>query len=440
MSRYTAPGEPGCVVRFAGRYDHFIGGEYVSPAEGRYFADTTPVTGEVFAEVASGTVEDVSLAWEQAHGAAARWSKTAVAERAVILTEIADRIEDNLEALAVAESWETGKPVRETLGADLPLAADHFRYFAGAIRAQECTRSLVDGSVVVHGVRKPLGVVSRSISWDFPMLNAAWVLAPALATGNTVVLKPAMQTPVSLHVLLGVIADLVPPGVINVVNGYAGEAPGGRGPAVFFGDVTGTSDGFADRALDGFATGTSLALVQHGRYEQFLEASLGRVEALVPGHPLDPATTVGALVSADELGKALWYIDNAVSSGAVVRSGGGRLDLGGPLTGGYFVEPTVVEGDKNRVPASWPVISVGRFNDFDDAVKLVNDLPVGSGVSVWCRDTSVGFRAAQAINADRVWVNNDHTFPAEAVYGHEDRHGLLPEYWRERRLLVNYSP
>jgi aldehyde dehydrogenase len=440
MSRYTAPGEPGCVVRFANRYDHFIGGEYVSPAEGRYFANTTPVTGNVFTEVADGTVEDLAQAWEEAHGAAARWSKTAVAERAVILTEIADRIEDNLEALAVAETWETGKPISETLGADLPLTSDHFRYFAGAIRAKECTCSQVEGLVTVHGVRKPLGVVTQSISWDFPLLRAAWTLAPAIATGNTVVLKPAAQTPVSLHVLLSVIADLVPPGVINVVNGCTIEAPGGRGPAVFFTDVADRADAFRDRALTGFATGSSLALVQHGRYEQFLDAALGRVEALVPGHPLDSATTVGAQVSANELGKALWYIDNAVSSGAVIRTGGRRADLGGSLSGGYFVEPTVIEEDKTRAPSSWPVVSVGRFNDFDDAVKLVNDTPTGSGVSVWSRDISTGYRAGHAIQADRVWVNHDNGYHAEAVFGHENRARLLAKYWREKRLLVNYCP
>jgi aldehyde dehydrogenase len=439
MSRYTAPGEPGCVVRFGTRYDHFIGGEYVPPAEGRYFANPTPVTGQVFAEVADGTTDDMAHAWQEAHGAAARWSKTAVAERAVILNEIADRIEDNLESLAVAETWETGRPICETLGADLPLASDHFRYFAGAIRANESTRSQIDGDIVVHGVRYPIGVVTQPVPWDFPLLGAAWGLAPALAAGNTVVLKPAPQTPVSVHILLNVIADLVPPGVINVVNGYNGEGPSGRGPAVFFADVADAADALRDRALTGFATGTSQALVQHVMYEQFLDAALGRVKALVLGDPLDTRTTVGAQVSADELGKALWYMDSASRSGALVRTGGHRAELGGSLTGGFYVEPTVLEGDKTRAPGTWPVISVGRFNDFDDAVKLVNDTPPGAGVSVWSRDKGVGYRAGQAIHADRVWVNNDSSHLAEAMFGHEDRHGLLAKYWREKRLLVNYS-
>jgi aldehyde dehydrogenase len=421
------------VARFATRYDHFIGGDYVPPSGGRYFANLTPVTGQVFTEVAEGTADDLHRARQDALGAAATWSKTALAERAVILSEIADRIEDNIEALAVAESWDTGKPVRTTLGADLPLASDHFRYFAGAIRAMEGVRTEVDGDTVVHGFREPVGVVTQAVSWDFPLLGAAWVLAPALATGNTVVLKPALQTPASMHVLLSVIADLVPPGVINIVNGCTGSSVLGAGPSVFFADLTGS---LLPRALDGFAHATSTAFIQHGRYEQFLDAALGRVEALVTGHPLNTKTTVGALVSADEWTKALWHIDNARRSGAHIRTGGGRASLDGELADGFFLEPTVIEG---RTSVAGPMISVCRFNDFDDAVKLVNDLPPTAGVSVWSQDCGVGYRAGRAINANRVWVNTDHPHPAEAAFGRENRNGLLAQYWREKRLLVNYS-
>ncbi|MBP2320985.1 aldehyde dehydrogenase [Kibdelosporangium banguiense] len=421
------------MTRFATRYDHFIGGDYVPPSAGRYFANTTPVTGQVFTEVAEGTADDLHRARQEALGAAAAWSKTALAERAVILSEIADRIEDNIEVLAVAESWDTGKPVRTTLGADLPLASDHFRYFAGAIRAMEGVRSEVDGDTVVHGFREPLGVVTQAVSWDYPLLGAAWVLAPALATGNTVVLKPALQTPASVHVLLSVIADLLPPGVINIVNGCGGSSVLGVGPSIFFADLEGA---LQSRALDAFASGTSTAAIQHGRYEQFLDAALGRVGELVTGHPLDTRTTVGALVSADEWAKALWHIDNARRSGAMIRSGGGRASLTGELAGGYFLEPTVIEG---RVSVAGPLIAVARFNDFDDAVKLVNDLPPAGGVAVWSRDCGVGYRAGRAVNATRVWVNTDHAHPAEAAFGRENRNGLLAQYWREKRLLVNYS-
>ncbi|MET0235934.1 MAG: aldehyde dehydrogenase family protein [Kibdelosporangium sp.] len=433
MSRYTAPGQLGSAVRFVTRYDHFIGGDYVPPSAGRYFTNPTPVTGQVFTEVAEGTADDLHRARQEALSAAATWSRTALAERAVILSEIADRIEDNLEALAIAETWDTGKPIRSTLGADLPLASDHFRYFAGAIRAMEGVRSEVDGDTVVHGFREPLGVVTQAVSWDFPLLGAAWLLAPALATGNTVVLKPAVQTPASLHVLLGVIADLLPPGVINVVNGCGGSPVLGTGPSVFFADLSGC---LRSRALDGFAAGTSAAFIQHGRYEQFLDAALGRVEALVTGHPLDTATTVGALVSADEWAKALWHIDNARRTGAHIRAGGGRVSLGGELADGFFLEPTVIEG---RASVVGPMISVSRFNDFDDAVKLVNDMPPSSGASIWSQDCGVGYRAGRAINASRVWVNAEHAHPAEAAYGGENRNGLLARYWREKRLLVNFS-
>ncbi|SMD14837.1 aldehyde dehydrogenase family protein [Kibdelosporangium aridum] len=436
MSRYAAPGEPGSVVRYAERYDHFVGGEYVPPVGGRYFRDPTPVTGKDFTEIAEGTADDLRRATEDGRGAAAGWAKTALAERAVILNEIADRIEDNLEALAVAETWDTGKPIRQTLGADVPLASDHFRYFAGAIRAMEGVRSEIDGDIVVHGFREPHGVVVRSLGWDYPLLGAAWHLAPALATGNTVVLKPAAQTPASLHVLLGVINDLVPPGVINVVNGFPAAQPIGLGPAVFFADLEGAVH---ERALDGFTTGTSAALIQHGRYEQFLGAALGRVGQLVTGHPLDMSTTVGPLVSADEWVKALWRIDNAVRSGARVRAGGGQASLGGELAEGFFLEPTVLEGDKGHASTTAPVVSVTGFNDFDDAVKLVNEMPESAGVSVWARDTGVGYRAGRAIHAARVWVNSDHTYPAEVAFSRENRNSLLAEYWREKRLMVNHS-
>jgi aldehyde dehydrogenase len=433
MSRYTAPGTPGSLVGFATRYDHFIGGEYVPPVGGRYFANPSPATGEEFTEVAIGSTDDMAHARKEARGAAARWSTTATAERAVILSEIADRIEDNLEPLAVAETWDCGRPVRETLGADLPMAADHFRYFAGAIRARETTRAEVDGDTVVHGLRAPIGVVTQSGSCDFPLLAAAWDLAPALAAGNTVILKPAARTPVSVHVLLAVIADLVPPGVINIVNGYPGRTPTRRGPGIFFDDLV-SADAIRTRALTGFVTGTSHALVQHGRYERFLDLALDRMSALVVGHPLDSSTTVGAVVSADEREKALRYIDNAVRSGASVRTHGGAVP-----EGGFYVGPVVLEGDRGHDVVPSPVISVTPFNDFDDAVKSAHELPSGLGVGVWSANAGLGFRLGRALAADRVWVNNDYSYFAEAVYGHEDRHELLSRYWQYKRLTVNHA-
>lgn len=436
MSGYAAPGDPGSVVRYAGRYDHFVGGQYVPPGTRRYFGNPSPVTGQDFTEVAECGPDDLRRAVADSHGAAAGWSGTALAERAVILSEIADRIEDNLEALAVAESWDTGKPVRQTLGADLPLAADHFRYFAGAIRAADGVRSEVDGDTVVHGLREPLGVVERSLGWDHPLLAAAWCLAPALAAGNTVVLKPAAQTPASVHVLLGVINDLVPPGVINVVNGCRASPSPGMGPAVFFADLDGP---VRDRALDGFATATSLALIQHSGYDRFLDDALGRVERLVPGHPLDLATTVGALVSADELARTSTHIEAATRTGGRLRAGGGRARLGGALDGGFFIEPTVIEGGESRGCPVPQVVSVLGFDELDDAVKLVNEAVTSTGVAVWTRDTGVGYRAGRAIRAERVRVNGDHSHPAEVAFGRENRNTLLTGYWRDKRISVTYS-
>nr|CTQ94961.1 Aldehyde dehydrogenase (EC 1.2.1.3) [Kibdelosporangium sp. MJ126-NF4] len=424
------------MVRYAGRYDHFVGGEYVPPASGRYFSNRSPLTGRTFTEIAASTPDDLRRAVDDGRGAAAGWSRTALAERAVILNEIADRVEDNLEALAVAESWDTGKPIRQTLGADVPLAADHFRYFAGAIRAAEGVRSEIHDDTVVHGFREPLGVIVRALGWDYPLLGAAWCLAPALATGNTVVLKPAAQAPASVHALLSVINDLVPPGVVNVVNGFTAVTPRGLSPSVFFADLDGA---LHDRALDGFATGTSVAFVQNGRYEEFLDAAVERVERLVTGHPLDTSTTLGALVSEGELARTTAHIETAVRSGARLRSGGGRASLGGDLDGGFFLEPTVIEGDKNHGLPAAPVISVVGFNDFDDAVKLVNETETGTGVSVWTRDTGVGYRAARAINAARIWVNSDHSHPAEAAFSRESRSTLLAGYWRDKRITMTYS-
>jgi aldehyde dehydrogenase len=434
MSRYAAPGAQGSVVRFAGRYDHFIGGEYVSPIDGQYFHDVTPVTGEAFTEVAVGSADDLQHALDEAHGAAARWSKTQVAERAVILGEIADRIEDHLEVLAVAESWDTGKPVRETLAADLPLAAEQFRYFAGAIRAQEGALAQVDEDIVVQCRQEPIGVVAEPIPWDFPLLTAAWCLAPALAAGNVVVLRPARQTPASIHVLIGTIADLVPPGVINILNGSHVGPPRHAGPTIFFDDVLARQDSFRDNALASFTGG--VALVQSGHYEEFMASAIARVESAVQGDPLDTKTTAGAQVSAEQMNAILSHMTTCVAEGARVHTGGGRADLGD----GFYVQPTILEGGKTRMPQAFgPIASVTRFNDVDDALKLAAERP-GRGAGVWARDGSTGYRTGRAIHAERVWVNHRHGYPAEAAFGRESRGALLAHYQRRHDLLIGFPP
>ncbi|HWO66357.1 MAG TPA: aldehyde dehydrogenase [Umezawaea sp.] len=500
MAEFAAPGQPGSVVAYQERYDHFIGGEYVAPAKGAYFENPTPVTGQVFTEIARGTAEDVEKALDSAHGASRAWGRTSPTERANVLNKIADRMEENLEAIAVAECWENGKPVRETLAADIPLAIDHFRYFAGVIRAQEGGISQIDVDTVAYHFQEPLGVVGQIIPWNFPILMATWKLAPALAAGNCVILKPAEQTPASIHVLLSFIADLLPPGVLNVVNGFGVEAGkplasssriakiaftgetttgrlimqyaseniipvtlelGGKSPNIFFEDVASSRDAFYDKALEGFTmfalnqgevcTCPSRALIQSSIYDQFLADATERTKAVKQGNPLNTDTMIGAQASNDQLEKILSYIDIGKQEGAKLITGGERADLGGDLSGGYYVTPTIFEGDnKMRIfqeEIFGPVVSVARFDDYDDAVKTANDTLYGLGAGVWSRDGGQAYRAGRDIQAGRVWVNNYHAYPAHAAFGgykdsgigRENHKMMLDHYQQTKNLLVSYS-
>ncbi|MFE0646656.1 aldehyde dehydrogenase family protein [Streptomyces sp. NPDC058877] len=501
MTRYAAPGTEGSLMSYQARYDHWIGGEYVAPAGGRYFENPSPVNGLPFTEVARGTAEDVERALDEAHAAAPSWGRTAPAERAAVLLRIADRMEDNLEALAVAETWDNGKPVRETLAADVPLAIDHFRYFAGALRAQEGALSEIDDDTVAYHFHEPLGVVAQIIPWNFPLLMAAWKLAPALAAGNAVVLKPAEQTPASVHFWLGLVADLLPPGVLNVVNGFGEEAGkplassprvakvaftgetttgrlimgyasehlkpvtlelGGKSPNIFFDDVWAADDDFRDKALEGFTmfalnqgevcTCPSRALVQRGHYAEFMEAAVARTEKIVPGHPLDTSTMIGAQASADQLGKILSYLEIGQKEGARVLTGGQVMEHEGELSGGYYVQPTVFEGD-NRMrifqeEIFGPVVAVTPFADFDEAIRTANDTPYGLGAGVWTRNANTAYRAGRAIQAGRVWTNCYHAYPAHAAFGgykqsgigRENHKMMLEHYQQTKNLLVSYSP
>jgi aldehyde dehydrogenase len=501
MTRYASPGSDNAIVSYASRYDHWIGGEYVPPAQGEYFDNPTPVTGQTFTEVARGTAEDVERALDAAHAAAPGWGRTPAAERANVLNRIADRMEQHAEKLAVAETWENGKPVRETLAADIPLAIDHFRYFAGAIRAQEGSLAEIDDDTVAYHFHEPLGVVAQIIPWNFPILMATWKLAPALAAGNAVVLKPAEQTPVSIHYWMSLIADLLPPGVVNIVNGFGVEAGkplassprvakiaftgetttgrlimqyasqnlkpvtlelGGKSPNIFFDDVSAADDDFYDKALEGFTmfalnqgevcTCPSRALIQRGHYREFLDAAVTRTEKIVQGHPLDTATMLGAQASNDQLEKILSYLDIGRKEGAEVLTGGERADLGGELAGGYYVTPTIFEGD-NRMrifqeEIFGPVVSVTSFGDFDDAIGIANDTLYGLGAGVWTRDGGTAYRAGRAIQAGRVWTNCYHAYPAHAAFGGYKNSGIgrethkmmLDHYQQTKNLLVSYSP
>ncbi|AXK32034.1 aldehyde dehydrogenase family protein [Streptomyces armeniacus] len=501
MSRYAAPGTEGAIVDYQARYDHWIGGTYVAPKQGGYFENPTPVTGAPFTEVARGTADDVERALDAAHAAAGPWGRTSAADRALVLHRIADRMEENLERLAVAESWENGKPVRETLAADIPLAVDHFRYFAGALRAQEGSLSQIDEDTVAYHFQEPLGVVAQIIPWNFPILMAAWKLAPALAAGNAVVIKPAEQTPVSLHFWLSLVADLLPPGVVNIVNGFGFEAGkplassprvakvaftgetttgrlimqyaaenlnpvtlelGGKSPNIFFDDISDRDDDFLDKALEGFTmfalnqgevcTCPSRALIQRGHYRDFLAAAVQRTEKIVQGHPLDTGTMVGAQASNDQLEKILSYLDIGEREGARVLTGGARAELGGELEGGYYVQPTVLEGGNHmrvfQEEIFGPVVAVTGFADFADAVEIANDTLYGLGAGVWTRDGGTAYRAGRAIQAGRVWTNCYHAYPAHAAFGgykqsgigRENHRMMLDHYQQTKNLLVSYSP
>ena len=500
MTVYARPGAPGALMSFQSRYENFIGGEWTPPAAGGYFENPSPVTGEVFCEIARSTAADIDRALDAAHAAAPAWGRTSAAERAVILNKIAEVIDANLESIALAESWDNGKPMRETLNADLPLAVDHFRYFAGAIRAQEGSLSEIDEDTVAYHFHEPLGVVGQIIPWNFPVLMAVWKLAPALAAGNAVVLKPAEQTPASILYVMSLIADLLPAGVVNVVNGFGVEAGkplassdriakiaftgetttgrlimqyasqnlipvtlelGGKSPNIFFSDVMAEPDDFQDKALEGFTmfalnqgevcTCPSRGLIQADIYDEFLALAAVRTKAVRQGDPLDTETMIGAQASNDQLEKILSYIEIGKSEGARVLTGGERADLGGDLAGGYYVQPTIFAGDNSmrifQEEIFGPVVSVTPFSDYDEAIRIANDTLYGLGAGVWTRNGNLAYRAGRDIKAGRVWTNCYHQYPAHAAFGgykqsgigRENHKMMLDHYQQTKNLLVSYS-
>ena len=497
---YANPGTPGAIVTFDARYDNYIGGKWIPPVKGQYFENISPVTGEVFCEVARSTAEDIELALDAAHAAKTAWGKTSATERSNILLKIADVVEANLEQLAVAETWDNGKPVRESLAADLPLVVDHWRYFASVIRAQEGSAGQIDQDTVAYHFQEPLGVVAQIIPWNFPLLMATWKLAPALAAGNCVVIKPAEQTPTTILLFAQLVGDLLPPGVLNIVNGFGIEAGkplassdrvakvaftgetttgrlimqyasenlnpvtlelGGKSPNVFFADVMAADDAFLDKAVEGLVmfalnqgeicTSPSRALIQESIYEAFMAKVLVRVAAIKSGNPLDPATMIGAQASNDQLEKIVSYLDIGRQEGAEVLIGGGIRAVEG-LPGGYYVEPTIFKGTNDmrvfQEEIFGPVLSVTTFTDFDDAMAIANDTLYGLGAGVWTRDTNTAYRAGREIQAGRVWTNCYHAYPAGAAFGgykasgigRENHKMMLDHYQQTKNLLVSYNP
>jgi aldehyde dehydrogenase len=489
------------VSKLRARYDNFIGGQWAAPVKARYFTDKSPIDGSTLCEVARSDADDVERALDAAHAAPPGQRRTAPVERARLLNKIADRIEENLTLLATVETRDNGKPIRETMNADVPLAADHFRYFAGCIRAEEGTIGEIDQDTVAYHFREPMGVVAQIIPWNFPLLMAAWKLAPALACGNCVVIKPASDTPMSLAVLLDIIGDLLPPGVLNVVFGHGSEVGtplaqspriakiaftgetttgrqimhyaadsiipqtmelGGKSPNIFFADVMDEDDAFLDKALEGFAlfafnkgevcTCPSRALVQESIFEKFIEKAVARVARIKVGDPLEASTQMGAQCSKGQLEKILNYIEIGKREGAKCMAGGGRAELGGNLKDGFFVQPTVFVGNnKMRIfqeEIFGPVLSVTKFRDLDEAIALGNETPYGLGAGVWSRNVNNLYRVGRGIQAGRVWTNCYHVYPAHAAFGgykgsgfgRETHKVVMDHYQQTKNLLVSYSP
>jgi aldehyde dehydrogenase len=498
---YANPGAAGAPVAFKAKYDNFIGGKFVAPVSGQYFDVISPINGKVFTQAARSNEADINLALDAAHAAKDGWAATPPAVRANVLLKIADRIEANLEKLAYAETVDNGKPIRETLNADIPLTVDHFRYFAGCLRAQEGSLSEIDGNTIAYHFHEPLGVVGQIIPWNFPILMAAWKLAPALGAGNCVVLKPAESTPISILVLVEMIADLLPPGVLNIVNGYGREAGmplasskriakiaftgstatgrviaqaaagnlipatlelGGKSPNIFFDDVMAADDAFLDKAIEGMVlfafnqgevcTCPSRALIQESMYDRFIEKVIKRVAAIKQGNPLDTDTMIGAQASAMQQDKILSYLEVGKAEGAQVLIGGAAAKMEGDLAGGYYIQPTLFKGNNNmrifREEIFGPVLAVTTFKDDKEALAIANDTPYGLGAGVWTRDGSRAYHFGRNIQAGRVWTNCYHAYPAHAAFGGYKESGIgrethkvmLDHYQQTKNLLVSYDP
>ncbi|HZU57951.1 MAG TPA: aldehyde dehydrogenase family protein [Actinocrinis sp.] len=498
--KYAPPGHRDSVVSVNPRYDNYIGGKWIAPIAGKYRTNLGPATAKPICEVADSSPADVELALDAAHAAAEEWGRESAAARAAVLNAVADAIDAHREELAVAESWENGKPVRETLAADIPLAADHFRYFAAAVRSRESTITQIAEDLISYHFHEPLGVVGQIIPFNFPLLMAAWKLAPALAAGNCSVLKPASPTPWSILKLAEVVGDILPPGVLNIVNGpggkigqalasspriakvaFTGETTtgrlimqyaaqniipvtlelGGKSPNVFFADVMAKDDAFLDKAIEGLVlyafnkgevcTCPSRALIQESVYERFMERALERVGRIVQGDPLDTETMMGPQVSAQQIEKIAAYVDIGRAEGAEVLIGGKRAQVGGEFADGYFYEPTVLKGE-NRMRVFQeeifgPVLAVTTFKDEADAVRIANDTLYGLGAGVWTRDGALAYRMGRAVQAGRVWTNCYHQYPAGAAFGgykisgigRETHQMMLEHYSQTKNLLVSYS-
>lgn len=495
-----SPDSYGFPVQLKKRYENFIGGQWVAPIKGDYFENITPITGKAICEVPLSSIDDVELALDAAHKAQKTWGKTSPAERAAILNRVADRLEANLELLASVETWDNGKAIRETLAADIPLAIDHFRYFAGCIRAQEGALSQIDENTVAYHFHEPIGVVGQIIPWNFPILMATWKIAPALAAGNSIVLKPAKFTPLSILILAELVQDILPPGILNIVNGsgsvigeHLASSPriskigftgstevgqtimrcaaenvipvtlelGGKSPNVFFEDVMDQNDGYLDKALEGFAmfalnqgeicTCPSRVLIQESIYEAFIDKAVKRVKAIKQGNPMDRTTMMGAQVSQQQVDTIMKYIQIGKDEGAELLTGGNRANLEGDLNNGFYIEPTIFRGTNDmrifQEEIFGPVLAVTTFKDEEEALAIANDTIYGLGAGVWSRNGNIAYRMGRGIQAGRVWTNCYHQYPAHSAFGgykmsgfgRETHKMILDHYQQTKNLLVSYS-
>jgi aldehyde dehydrogenase len=501
MQTLEAPSKVLPRPEFKSQYENYIGGKWVAPVDGDYFTNYSPVDNSVISRVPRSKAADIELALDAAHKAFKTWSKTSATERSNILLKIADRIEQNLEFLARVETVDNGKAVRETLAADLPLCVDHFRYFAGVIRAEEGSVAELDKDTVSMIIKEPIGVVGQIIPWNFPLLMATWKLAPALAAGCCVVMKPAEQTPTSILVLMEILEGLIPDGIVNIVNGFGPEAGkplaqskrvakvaftgetttgrlimqyasenlipvtmelGGKSPNIFMESIADADDDFFDKCVEGavmFAlnqgevcTCPSRLLIHERVYDRFIERVIQRTEAIKLGHPLDPDTMMGAQASNDQYEKILSYIDIGKQEGAEVLTGGGPAGLvGDSLDSGYYIKPTILKGNnKMRVfqeEIFGPVVSVTTFKDANEALSLANDTLYGLGAGFWSRDAHELYQIPRQIEAGRVWVNCYHQYPAHAPFGgykksgfgRQNHHMMLNHYRQTKNLLISYS-
>ena len=497
---YAMPGSDDALFTFKPRYQNYIGGDWVAPVDGSYFENITPVTGDAFCEVPRSGDGDLALALDAAHAAADAWGKTSAAERSNVLLKIADRIEENLETLAYVETWDNGKGIRETLNADIPLLVDHFRYFAGCIRAQQGSAAEIDANTVSYHFYEPLGVVGQIIPWNFPLLMAGWKLGPALAAGNCVVLKPAEQTPVSILVLMEIIGDLLPAGVVNVINGYGEEVGqalassdriakiaftgstavghlilanaaktlipstvelGGKSPNIYFEDVMQQEEDYVSKCIEGVLLGffnqgevctcPSRALVQESIYTEFVERVLERAKNIKQGNPLDTDTMVGAQASREQFDKIMSYMEVARQDGAQFLMGGDKATVGSDIAGGYYVQPTLLQGTNDmrvfQEEIFGPTLGITSFKTEEEALAIANATEYGLGAGVWTRDTNRAFRMARNIKAGRVWMNCYHAYPAHAAFGGYKKSGIgrethkmaLEHYQQTKNMLVSHD-